>query len=290
MPNRFIKDSICTSESLSQLTDFEENLFYKLIVNCDDYGRFDGRPAIIKARCYPLRERLTLKSIEEAISSLARVGCVELYEVDSKPYLHFPAWKFHQQIRSKHSKYPAPGSSREHVITDDIKCYQPITDAPEYEDEYEYENDSFGENPPGFVADTDEPAKNSGEKPGIPETEEMDGDKTFERAYSFYPRKEGKADGKMRYVQYLTKGREKKGQPRLRYNHAQIAVAIKQFADDMGDRETEYIKEFSTFMNSDVIDYVEKTAGIYQELMEKRYGEEWQKYRFKYKFKGADTS
>jgi len=140
MPNRTIKESICTSESLAQLTDFEENLFYKLIVNCDDYGRFDGRPTIIKSRCYPLRDRLTLKSIEEAISSLARVGCVELYEVDSKPYLHFPAWRFHQQIRAKYSKYPAPGSTRNHMISDDINGNQSPANAPEYEYDNEYDN------------------------------------------------------------------------------------------------------------------------------------------------------
>jgi len=122
MPNRIIKETICTSDSLSQLSDFEENLFYKLLVNCDDYGRFDARPAIVKSRCYPLRERLTLKNIEDALSSLARVGCVKLYQVDGKPYLHLPTWEVHQQIRAKKSKFPEPDNNGYQLIADDIKC------------------------------------------------------------------------------------------------------------------------------------------------------------------------
>ena len=122
MPNRIIKESICTSDSLNSLSDFEENLFYKLIVNCDDYGLFDARPAILKSRCYPLRERLTLRNIEDALSSLARVGCVELYEVDGKPFLRLPTWEVHQQVRAKKPRFPAPDKNGYQLQSDDIKC------------------------------------------------------------------------------------------------------------------------------------------------------------------------
>ena len=54
MPNRILKESICSSDSINELSWFEECLFYRLIVNCDDYGRFDGRTAIIKNRLFPL--------------------------------------------------------------------------------------------------------------------------------------------------------------------------------------------------------------------------------------------
>ena len=36
MPNRIIRESICTSDSVDKLSWFEEVLFYRLIVNCDD--------------------------------------------------------------------------------------------------------------------------------------------------------------------------------------------------------------------------------------------------------------
>ncbi len=43
MPNRIIKESICRSEEIDSLSWFEEVLFYRLIVTCDDFGRYDGR-------------------------------------------------------------------------------------------------------------------------------------------------------------------------------------------------------------------------------------------------------
>lgn len=125
MPNRIIKESICSSDSIAALTDFQEAFFYRLIVNCDDYGRMDARPAILKARLYPLRERLTLRDIESALRALADVGCVEVYKVDGKPYLHLPSWEVHQQIRAKKSKFPAPIHG---IKADDNICNQMITD------------------------------------------------------------------------------------------------------------------------------------------------------------------
>ena len=49
MPNRIIKESICTSDTIDQLSPEEEIFFYRLIVNCDDYGRMDARPQILRA-------------------------------------------------------------------------------------------------------------------------------------------------------------------------------------------------------------------------------------------------
>ena len=42
MPNRIIKESICTSCEIDSLTPEQEVFFYRLIVNCDDYGRMDA--------------------------------------------------------------------------------------------------------------------------------------------------------------------------------------------------------------------------------------------------------
>ena len=108
MPNRILKDSICTSDTINQMTPFQETFFYRLIVSCDDFGRMDARPAILKAKLFPLRDRMTLKDIGDALQALADIGCVDLYEVGGKPYLCLPSWKVHQTIRNKKSKYPAP--------------------------------------------------------------------------------------------------------------------------------------------------------------------------------------
>lgn len=113
MPSRILKESICSSDSINELSSFEETFFYRLIVNCDDYGRFDARPAILKARLFPLKDRVTLKNVEDALVKLAEVGCVKLYRVDSKPFLYLPAWEVHQNVRAKKSRYPEPSEESE---------------------------------------------------------------------------------------------------------------------------------------------------------------------------------
>ena len=96
------------SDDIDRLSWFEEVVFYRLIVNCDDYGRFDGRPAILKSRLFPLKENITLKSVESAIHTLASAGLVVLYEFEGTPYLYLPTWARHQNIRAKRSRYPEP--------------------------------------------------------------------------------------------------------------------------------------------------------------------------------------
>ena len=108
MPNRILKESVCASDTIDQLSWFEEVLFYRLIVNCDDFGRFDGRPQFIKNRLFPLKDNLTIKAVSTALDSLANAGLVVLYEFEGKPFLYLPTWNAHQSIRAKKSKYPDP--------------------------------------------------------------------------------------------------------------------------------------------------------------------------------------
>lgn len=131
MPNRIIKESICTSDSVDGLSWFEEVFFYRLIVNCDDFGRFDARPAVLKSRLFPLKERITLKEVSNALTKLANADIVRLYECDSKPYLYLPTWEVHQTPRAKKSKYPDPA---ECVNTSEIICKQIQANAPDNRD------------------------------------------------------------------------------------------------------------------------------------------------------------
>ena len=128
MPNRILKESICTSDNIDQLSAFEETVFYRLIVNCDDFGRFDGRPKIIASKLFPLKDIRT-NQIESALRALTSAELVILYEVDGKPFLQMKTWDRHQQIRAKKSKYPAPedgnitsASICNQLISDDSKC------------------------------------------------------------------------------------------------------------------------------------------------------------------------
>lgn len=127
MPNRILNEGICSSDTIDELKWFEEVLFYRLLVNCDDYGRFDGRPAIIKNRLFPLKENLTLKAVSDGIKALANSGLVVLYEFEGKPYLYLPTWGKFQTIRAKKSKYPSPENA---VQSSASKCKQMQADVP----------------------------------------------------------------------------------------------------------------------------------------------------------------
>lgn len=109
MPNRILKESICTNDQINSLTAFEETVFYRLIVICDDFGRFDGRIPVLKGRMFPLRgDKLKTEVLEKAINSLVQAGLVKLYKAEGKPYLHLTGWERNQQRRAKFSKFPAP--------------------------------------------------------------------------------------------------------------------------------------------------------------------------------------
>ena len=122
MPNRILKESICTSENVEQLSAFEETFFYRLIVNCDDYGRMDARAKILKARLYPLKH-INERQIENALKAVQDAGLVIIYAVDNKPYLQIKTWEKHQQVRAKKSKYPPMDDSIcRQMISVDNKC------------------------------------------------------------------------------------------------------------------------------------------------------------------------
>lgn len=151
MPNRIIKESVCASETLDGLSWFQEVFFYRLIVNCDDFGRFDARPAILKARLFPLKS-LTDKQITDALNALSSVGIVDLYYVDGRPFLQIVTWSKHQQTRSSKSKFPAPDGRKKandeggyQLISNDIKRNQLISNVPVIVNENVIVNDNENE-------------------------------------------------------------------------------------------------------------------------------------------------
>ncbi len=137
MPDRIIKESICTSDTLDKLTWFEEVFWHRLTVNCDDFGRFDARPAILKSRLFPLKTNVTDKSINDALNTLSTVGLVTLYEHEGKPLLQLVTWGKYQRMRATKSKYPAPDNKTIHVADTcrqmPANCGRSPSNVPEYE-------------------------------------------------------------------------------------------------------------------------------------------------------------
>ena len=131
MPNRILKESICTSEKLAELSDFNFRLWAYLITSVDDYGRGDARPAIIKGRCFPLRDAITKAQIAGGMNDLAATGCIRLYEANGSQYFYFPNWERHQTIRNKKSKFPDPPADEAgHLKAIEINCEQAQADVP----------------------------------------------------------------------------------------------------------------------------------------------------------------
>lgn len=124
MPNRIIKESICTSENIDQLTEFQEIFFYRLMVKCDDFGRFDARPKLLSSMLFPLRDIPTEK-IAETLDALRDADLIVVYEVKGHPYLQMKTWDKHQQGRANKSKYPSFAESDPQE--DDINCNQLIS-------------------------------------------------------------------------------------------------------------------------------------------------------------------
>jgi hypothetical protein len=107
MPSRMLRESICYSETLDTLSAPAERLFYRLLTQADDYGRFDARPSVVRSRCFQLG---AVKDADagEWLAQLVRAGVVCTYTVEGRAYGHFPTWAKYQRIRSPRSRYPDP--------------------------------------------------------------------------------------------------------------------------------------------------------------------------------------
>lgn len=105
MPNRIIREGILTSEPLALVSYQAETLFYRLLVAADDFGTFDGRAVIVRARCMSLRD-VTVADVEAWLRELSEHALIVQYEVAGKPYIAIP--KFGQRTRAKSAKNPLP--------------------------------------------------------------------------------------------------------------------------------------------------------------------------------------
>jgi hypothetical protein len=117
MPNRIIKESICTSDNVDRLSAFHETVFYRLIVNCDDYGRMDARPKILASKLFPLKD-IRAAQMEDALRALTSAELVTLYRVGGKPFLQMKTWDRHQSVRAKKSKFPGPDEADAEEMAD----------------------------------------------------------------------------------------------------------------------------------------------------------------------------
>jgi hypothetical protein len=110
MPERMIRQGILTSEPVNKLGWPAEVFYRRLMSVADDFGRFDGRPAVLRASLYPLKlDKVSDSDVSKWMLETAEAGCVRIYHVDGKPFVEIA--KFGQRLRAMKSKCPEPPAS-----------------------------------------------------------------------------------------------------------------------------------------------------------------------------------
>lgn len=226
MPNRILKESICRSDSFNSLDWFEESLFCRLIVVCDDYGRFDGRAAIIKGACFPLKD-VRVNQIEKALCKLSTSGMIERYNTENGSFLRLTAWERHQSIRAKNSKYPSPDEAFVNLKANESICEHMKSD------ESICSRYSRIENRESINDKKDMCAKNAH-------------DEFFDSIWKLYPVKKGKGQ---------ISDTQKKKLYRIGYD--EMARAIERYKQYVESVDYLQYQNGSTFFNSGYVDYLD---------------------------------
>jgi len=118
MPTRYLKPGVRDSEAIDNLSPLAETLFYRLLVTVDDFGRFDARPAMIKAQCFPIKESVSINKCKDLLDELGQANLIFVYQIENKPFLQMSKWD--NIPRAKESKYPTSVDT----------CIQMHTDVP----------------------------------------------------------------------------------------------------------------------------------------------------------------
>ena len=157
MPNRIIREGILGSDRVNRLS-LEAELFYRRLMSVvDDYGRFDGRPALLRTSCYRLRvDTISEADIMKYLAECEDNGLVRLYAQNGspqtspirvadledilkkqnlRPFLEYV--DFRQKVRAKESKFPDPpphGGCESSALHPHSKCdadaKQPLSTCP----------------------------------------------------------------------------------------------------------------------------------------------------------------
>ncbi len=111
MPQRFLRPGIRTSERFNSVSFKAQTLFIKLLTLVDDFGRYDGRPAVICGDCFSVwndlnqADAVNPQETAALCQQLSASKLVEFYESEGKKTLQVTQWQ--ERARSETSKWPA---------------------------------------------------------------------------------------------------------------------------------------------------------------------------------------
>jgi len=105
---RLLHEKILASETLSELSEGAQSLWWRLIAAADNFGRFPAAASEIVLLCYRSNryKEITVAAymVEEAtkwLREMELVGAVEIYEVDGRKYGRFVNWREYQRVTRK---------------------------------------------------------------------------------------------------------------------------------------------------------------------------------------------
>ena len=110
MPQRFLRPGITNSDAWNSISFPAQSMYIRILTLVDDYGRYDGRIAILHAHCFALRSDITPQDSAAFVREMQESGLISLYSVDGKPFLQLSKWE--ERARGA-SKYPSPDEGEE---------------------------------------------------------------------------------------------------------------------------------------------------------------------------------
>lgn len=104
MPQRFLRPGITTSAAWNAVSFPAQSLYIRILTLVDDFGRYDGRVAVLHGYCFPLRPDVKPQQTAAMRSELQKAGLIEVYHVEEKEILQITRWQ--ERARGEKSKYP----------------------------------------------------------------------------------------------------------------------------------------------------------------------------------------
>lgn len=105
MPQRFLRPGITTSDAWNSVSFGAQSFYIRILTLVDDYGRYDGRIAILHAHCFALSPKIKPQDSAGFRSELQSSGLLTLYSFDGKEFIQLAKWN--ERARGL-SKYPEP--------------------------------------------------------------------------------------------------------------------------------------------------------------------------------------
>ena len=93
---RAIYPETAKSPSLAACSLAAQLLFDRIVAACDDQGRMQAIPALVKAEAMPLIAEATMETIAAWLDELERTGHIRRYETDGYQLLQVVTWWKHQ--------------------------------------------------------------------------------------------------------------------------------------------------------------------------------------------------